>query len=206
MKRYNTGVVVLLLAICIVAVALGYAGSKNIPSASSTVVNVDTSSAGIVIPQYLVTSEVEDILLKISMEYPDSVIFADSEVTLLGSEAVNVFNRSISENNINFDMGSVYSFYNLNASTVVGSSYIVYSPVSYNSITISYDELEKLLNGDDETISYYRELLNNSPSSPYNMYPGENMSLVMVTEGYVSSNISDTTNGVVVVSITSTGE
>ncbi len=206
MKKYNTGVVVLLLAICIVAVALGYAGSKNIPSASSTVVNVDTSSAGIVIPQYLVTSEVEDILLKISMEYPDSVIFADSEVTLLGSEAVNVFNQSISENNINFDMGSVYSFYNLNASTVVASSYIVYSPVSYNSITISYDELEKLLNGDNETISYYRELLNNSPYSPYNMYPDENMSLVMVTEGYVSSNISDKTNGVVVVSITSTGE
>lgn len=202
MKRSNTGVVVFLLAICIIAVALGYVGSRHYES-NTTFVNVDTSSAGIIIPQYLITGEVNDILLKIGQEYPDSVIFADSEVTLYGSETVNVFKQSISDNNINFDMGSVYSFYNLDASTIVADSYIVYSPaVSYNSITISYDELESILNGDNETISYYRELLNNSPS---NMYPDRNVSAVMVVDGYVSSYVPDETNKVAVISISSTG-
>lgn len=202
MKRSNTGVVVILLAICIIAIALGYVGSRNYES-NTTFVNVDTSSAGIIIPQYLITGEVNDTLLRIGQEYPDSVIFADSEVTLYGSETVNVFKQSISDNNINFDMGSVYSFYNLDASTIVANSYIVYSPaVSYNSITISYDELERILNGDNETISYYRELLNNSPS---NMYPEGNVSAAMVVDGYVSSYVPDETNNVVVVSISSTG-
>lgn len=209
MKKYNTGVVVLLLTICIVAVALGYVGSRNISTESNTVINMDASSTGIVIPQYLITSEVEDILLKISKEYPDSVIFADNEVTLVGFEAVDTFNKSVSENNINFDMNAVSSFYTLDISdvadgtnVVTGPYVVTYFPVTYevNSVTISYSELEKLLDGDNETVSYYRELLNNSQ---HDVLPGKNVSLSEAE--YVYSSYDNAT-GIFVVSITSSGE
>lgn len=208
MKKYNTGLV-LLLAICIVAVALGYVGSRNISNATNTVINMDATSTGIIIPQYLITSEVKDILLKISTEYPDSVIFADNEVTLVGSEAVDMFNKSVSEKNINFDMNAVSSFYTLdisdvsNGPNVVTGPYVVtYFPVTQevNSVTISYSELEKLLDGDNETVSYYRELLNNSQ---HDVLPGENISLSEAE--YVYSSYDNDT-GMFVVSITSSGE
>ncbi|MDW7732130.1 MAG: hypothetical protein SCH66_06840 [Methanolobus sp.] len=202
MKTYNTSVIILLLAICIIAIALGYAGSKNIPTESATVVNVDASSAGMVIPQYLITSEVEDILLEISQEYPYSVMFADDEVTLVGYDAINRFEQSLDENEIDFDLDSVYSFYNLDNGAVLASTYIVYSPVC-GSVTISYDELDKLLNGDNETISYYRGLLNNSPSVV--VYADENTTVFTVEE-WDDYNYSNEGNGVVVVTIDSTGE
>lgn len=199
----NTNIVVLLLAICIVAVVLGYAGSKNLPQENTAFVTMDASSSGMVIPQYLVTGEVEGILIKISQEYPDSVIFADNEVTLVGSEAVDTFNKSVSENNISFDMDAVSSFYTLGISNVVTGPYVVsYFPATYeiNTVTISYSELEKLLDGDNETVSYYRELLNNSQ---YDVLPGENVSLPDAE--YVSSSYGNA-SGIFVVSITSSGE
>lgn len=207
MKKYNTSVVVL-LTICIVAVALGYVGSRNISNATNTVINMDASSTGIIIPQYLITSEVKEILLKISTEYPDSVIFADNEVTLMGFEAVDMFNKSVSEKNINFDMNAVSSFYTLdisdvtNGPNVVTGPYVVtYFPVNYqvNSVTIPYSELEKLLDGDNETVSYYRELLNNQ----HDVLPGENVSL---SEAEYVYNSYDNATGMFVVSITSSGE
>lgn len=201
MKTYNTSVVILLLAICIIAIALGYAGSKSVPNEDATLVNVVASSAGMVIPQYLITSEVEDILLELGQEYPDSVIFADNEVTLVGNDAIDRFEQSLYENEIHFDMDAVYSFYNLDPSTMVVESYIVYLP-EYNSVTISYAELEKLVNGDNETVSYYREFLNNSRSD---VYPSENTT-VFAVEGWDEYDSSNEVNGVVVFTIVSTGE
>ncbi len=102
---------------------------------------------------------------EIKNKYPDNVLLDDNEVTLIGSETVDSFKNSLNENNIYFDWTAVYSFYQLESPLVTAGPYIVYSTsclASYNSVTISYDELEKILNGDNETVSYYRELLNNS--------------------------------------------
>lgn len=207
MKTYNVSVIIFLLAICIIAIALGYAGSKNIPAESATFVNVNASSSGLVIPQHLLNSEVENILLEVDQEYPDSIIIADKDVTLVGTEATNKFKQSISENNIDFDMDAVYSFYNLDTSAVLVDSYIVYSPASpapYNSVTITYAELENLLNGDNDTVSYYRDLLNNSQ---YTLYPAENPSVFMIRQGsFELVNSSNQVNGMAVVTISTTGE
>ncbi|WP_269850612.1 hypothetical protein [Methanosarcina horonobensis] len=59
MKAYKASAVVFLLAICIIAIALGYAGSKSIPEENSTFVAIEANSAGMIIPQYLITSEVK---------------------------------------------------------------------------------------------------------------------------------------------------
>jgi hypothetical protein len=162
MKAYKLSAVILLLAMCILAVALGYAGSKSIPEKNTAFVTMDANSTGIVIPQYLITNEVRNVLSEINRKYPDSVLFGDEQVTLIGSKTVDAFKNSITENDIDFDWAAVYSFYELETSVVNAGPYIVYSSASSNSVTISYDELEKILNGDNETVSYYRELLNNS--------------------------------------------
>ncbi|MDQ1273721.1 MAG: hypothetical protein QG591_2351 [Planctomycetota bacterium] len=162
MKTYKTSAVVFLLVICIIAIVLGYAGSKNIPEEKTTSVIVEANSTGIVIPQYLITNEVKNILSEVNRTYPDSILFGDEQVTLIGSKTVDSFNDSINENSIDFDWNAVYPFYELDTSVVTDGPYIVYSSTPHNSVTISYDELEKILNGDNETVSYFRELLNNS--------------------------------------------
>ncbi|AAM07700.1 TPA: hypothetical protein HA338_09620 [Methanosarcina acetivorans] len=183
MKAYKTSAVVFLLAICIIAIALGYAGSKSLPEENSTFVVIEANPTGMIIPRYLITDEVENVLSEIKREYPDNVLF-DDEVTLIGSETVDSFENSINENNIDFDWTSVYPFYQLEASLVTPGPYIVYSSASSNSVTISYDELEKILNGDNETVSYYRELLNNSNRENNSEYSicveGENASVLSV--------------------------
>ncbi|WP_407282414.1 hypothetical protein V7O61_06175 [Methanolobus sp. WCC1] len=198
MKQYKFSVIILVLTLCIIAIALGYAGSKNIPAESATTVNIKISSAGMVIPQYMITSEVENILLEIDQEYPGSVIYSDYEVTLVDYDAINKFKQSIDENEVDFDLDSVYSFYNLDSGAVISN--IEFSPV-YNSITISYDELDKLLNGDNDTVSYYRDLLNNSQSDILN--PDENVTTIIVCDAY---NASNGKNSVAFVTINSSGE
>lgn len=198
MKQYKFSVIILVLTLCIIAIALGYAGSKNIPAESATTVNIKISSAGMVIPQYMITSEVENILLEIDQEYPGSVIYSDYEVTLVDYDAINKFKQSIDENEVDFDLDSVYSFYNLDSGAVISN--IEFSPV-YNSITISYDELDKLLNGDNDTVSYYRDLLNNSQSDILN--PDENVTTIIVCDAY---NASNEKNSVAFVTINSSGE
>lgn len=182
MKAYKASAVVFLLAICIIAIALGYAGSKSIPEENSTFVAIEANSTGMIIPQHLITSEVQNVLSEIKDKYPDNVLLDDDEVTLIGSETVDSFKNSISENNIDFDWTAVYSFYQLESPVVTAGPYIIYSSTSYNSVTISYDELEKILNGDNETVSYYRELLNNSDRENNSESPthvdGENASVV----------------------------
>jgi hypothetical protein len=199
MKKYNSGVVILLLGICIVAVVGGYMGSKSFPIGPIAFANMDAGSSGMVIPQDLITSEVEDILLKTAQEYPDNVTFTDNEVTLAGSDTVNSFKQLVSENNVDFDMNAVYSFYCLDTASISSDSHVAYFPGSYDSVTISYDDLERLLSGDNETVSYYRELLNNSQSD---VYHGENAPVVVITEGY-SHNSSNQANGAVFVAINS---
>ncbi|AKB34271.1 hypothetical protein MSSIH_3581 [Methanosarcina siciliae HI350] len=183
MKAYKTSAVVFLLAICIIAIALGYAGSKSLPEENSTFVVIETNPTGMIIPRYLITDEVENVVSEIKREYPDNVLF-DDEVTLIGSETVDSFENSINESNIDFDWTSVYPFYQLEASLVTPGPYIIYSSASSNSVTISYDELEKILNGDNETVSYYRELLNNSSRENNSEYSicveGENASVLSV--------------------------
>jgi hypothetical protein len=198
MKQYKFSVIILVLTLCIIAIALGYAGSKNIPAESATTVNIKISTAGMVIPQYMITSEVENILLEIDQEYPGSVIYSDYEVTLVDYDAINKFKQSIDENEVDFDLDSVYSFYNLDSGAVISN--IEFSPV-YNSITISYDELDKLLNGDNDTVSYYRDLLNNSQSDILN--PDENVTTIIVCDAY---NASNGKNSVAFVTINSSGE
>jgi hypothetical protein len=200
MKKYKFSVIILVLTLCIIAIALGYAGSKNIPAEGATVVNVNISSAGMVIPQYMITSEVENILLEIEQEYPDSIIYSDYEVTLTDYDAINKFKQSIDENEIDFDLDSAYSFYNLNSGTVISNTYIKFSPV-YNSVTISYDELDKLLNGDNDTVSYYRDLLNNSQSGILD--PDESVTTIIVCDAY---NASYEKNSAVFLTISSSGE
>jgi hypothetical protein len=199
MKKHKKSVVIILLGICIIAIALGYVGSKGIPE-STTFVSMDAGSTGIVIPQYLITSEVEDILHNISLEYPENFIFADNEVILESSETVNSFKHSISENKIDFDMDAVPSFYCVDASTGVSSTevsvvvsdlHIAYFPPR-DSVIISYDDLGRLLNGDNETISYYRELLNISRSD------GENASVVVIKKGYANNSPDQPTGAAVV--------
>lgn len=162
MKAYKTSAVVFLLVICIIAIAFGYAGSKNVPEEKTTFVTVEANSTGVVIPQHLITNEVKNILAEVNRKYPDSVLFDDEQVTLIGSKTVDSFNESINKNSIDFDWNAAYPFYELETSLVTDGPYLVYSSTPYNSVTISYDELEKILNGDNETVSYYRELLNNS--------------------------------------------
>lgn len=206
MKVHKTSAIVLLLVICITAIALGYAGSKSIPEENTAFVTVDANSAGIIIPQYLITSEVRDLLSEMSNEYPDSILFGEEEVTLIGSKTVDNFKKSISENNIDFNWAAVYSFYELETSVVATGPYILYStsdnsvnpitisynevdPTSYNSmnsITISYDELEKILDGNNETVSYYRELLNNSKdenNTKYGFYAKGNVGCFHHSDG-----------------------
>lgn len=162
LKVYKTSAVVFLLVICIIAIALGYAGSKNVPEDKTTFVTVDANSTGVVIPQHLITNEVNNILSEVNRKYPDSVLFGDGQVTLVGSKTVDSFNESINKNSIDFDWSAVYPFYELETSLVTNGPYLVYTSTPSNSVTISYGELEKILNGDNETVSYYRELLNNS--------------------------------------------
>ncbi len=183
MKKYNQGILFLLLAICIFAIALGYASSKNIPQESTKYLKMNVDSVGVVIPQNLVTDEVKEILLKVSQEHPGNVTFTDSEVTLTGSETVDDFKQLINESNITFDMKAAYTFYRFDNSTVTDGPYIINSRIPQNSVIIPYSELEKLLNGDDETISYYREFLD---TSQHNLPPSQNATVVKIkkNQGY----------------------
>lgn len=183
MKAYKTNAVAFLLVICIVAIALGYAGSKNIPEENATFVTVEANSTGVVIPQCLITNEVKNILSEVNRKYPDRVLLGDKQVTLIGSKTVDSFNESINKNSIDFDWNAVYPFYELETSLVTDGPYLVYTSTPSNSVTISYDDLEKILNGDNETVSYYRDLLNNSKhenNSAYGFNADGNFSAVSV--------------------------
>lgn len=178
MKAYKTSVIVFLLSICIIAIALGYAGSKSIPEENITFVAIEANPAGMSIPQYLITEEVGNILLEINNTYPDSVLFGSEQVTLIGSSPVNSFKNSINENNIDFNWTAVGSFYELETSVVTA------------------DRLEVLLNADNETASYYRGLLNNGSqenSSEYGFYAEGNGSLVYIVA--IDTDLSPQQNG-----------
>ncbi|WP_406657415.1 hypothetical protein V7O62_02355 [Methanolobus sp. ZRKC2] len=133
----------------------------------------------------LLNDEINDSLNTINKKYPGSVTTNESEIVILGYEAYNEFDMSYFNTGLAFEWDSNSSEEQKVSLTIRNDDYVLHSAdmtdiyrdgfydpflpgmsgktaiptSSYDHIIISYEELEGLLNGDNDTVQYFQETL-----------------------------------------------
>jgi len=133
----------------------------------------------------LINDDINDTLNMINETYPGSVTINGDDVILLGSEAHAAFNTFYFENGLAFECDPNTSEEQKVHFMVKADDYILqsvditdrykdgfYDPFvvggnvtgfmavnAHNNIIITYDELEGMLNGDNDTVQHFREIL-----------------------------------------------
>jgi hypothetical protein len=132
----------------------------------------------------LINDDINDTLNMINETYPGSVTINEDDVILLGSEAHAAFNTFYFENGLELECDSNISEEQKVHFMIKDDDYILqsvditdlYNDRSYdqfvggnmtdlmaanahNNIIITYEELEGMLNGDNDTVQHFREML-----------------------------------------------
>lgn len=170
MSLKNTNPIILLLFLCILAVIFGIAGGYvflNNFDEDKLVGNVEELQFS----ENLLTKEMKVIIEEVNASYPGSVERRNGDVVLVGYDAIDKFD------NLSYNMGieMVWELVPVQGEDIIFVQNIDYMPSEihiYSSsddfFLISYNELGRLLNGDEITAKKFRKILSDEYGSEWN--------------------------------------
>ncbi|MDD3043339.1 MAG: hypothetical protein PHV51_06185 [Methanosarcinaceae archaeon] len=161
LKNMNTITLVLLCALAVIFGIVGGGVLFNYSNEGMLVGNVEE----LTFSENLLNNEMKVIIEEINASYPGSVEWGDGKIILIGYKAIDEFDSLSFENG----MEMTWEFVPVPAGDAIfiqDADYLLSETCIYSSqddvLPISYEELDKLLKGDEATVEMFRDILYDS--------------------------------------------